>query len=70
MSGVWLAGIQRMVHILQELEEDGPVDYSVRCKIVVPRGTLLSLGVFPCSANRFLQLMAMNVVPRLVLDDA
>ena len=47
MSGVWIAGIQRMVHILQELEKDGPIDYSVRCKIVVPRGTPLSLISFP-----------------------
>lgn len=59
-----------MVHILQEFEEDGPVDDSICCKIVVSRGNPLSLVSFPGLLISFSQLMAMNVVPRLVLDDA
>ena len=36
-------GVQRMVYILQELEEDGQAHYSVCCQAVVPGGVSRTL---------------------------
>lgn len=64
-------GVQRLVHILQEFEEDGTAYNPVRSKAAFPRGWhSLSISYLPLLNVTFLQLMAMNVVPRLVLDDA
>jgi ribosomal protein S19E (S16A) len=38
MSGVWTDGLQWVVHLLQELKEDGPIDNTVCGKVIVPRG--------------------------------
>lgn len=66
---MWFDGLPRMVFLLQEFEKDGDADDSLCCQAT------LSGGGF-CRSFRvtmlvqYLQLMAMNVVPRLVLDDA
>ena len=57
-----------MVYVLQEFEENGAADDTVRGEVVVPRGMCDDRPSL--RFNLFLQLMAMNVVPRLVLDDA
>ena len=59
-----------MVHVLQEFEKNGAADHPVRCKAPVPRGQPEVPFVQRDRLNVFRQLMAMNVVPRLVLDDA
>lgn len=47
MSRMWIDGVQRVVHVLQELEEDGIVDDSLCSKITFPGGT--SLRALPWS---------------------
>jgi len=63
-------GVQRLVSILQELEKDGTTNDSVCCKVIVPRGmsNLMVYGLVDKLVP--FKLMAMNVVPRLILDDA
>ena len=68
---MWTHGLQWVVYVLQEFKENGSTDNTVRGEVVVPRGLSFTenwgdSGIL----NSFLQLMAMNVVPRLVLDDA
>jgi hypothetical protein len=74
VSGVWSDGLQWMVHVLQKLQKNGPVDNPIRRQALVPRGQWSPwLFIVHVANNLFWmlrQLMAMNVVPRLVLDDA
>lgn len=66
-----------MVHVLQKLQEDGTAHDTLCCQAAIPRGDrtfsfysrpgdeALMLGTL-----LRLQMMAMNVVPRLILADA
>jgi len=42
---MWFDGIQWLVHLLQELEENGSLDDSVCSKIIVPGGESVSYAL-------------------------
>jgi hypothetical protein len=66
-----------MVHVLQKLQKDGAAHDPVRRQAAVPRGDrvpsfysrLYKKVLMLCDFTRP-QMMAMNVVPRLILADA
>ena len=68
MSRVRTDGLQWMVHLLQKLQKNGAADYPVCCQAPIPRGRFSIQAEISLLTTH--QLMAMNVVPRLVLDDA
>ena len=64
MRVVWADGVQRVVHVLQELEEDGAVDDSVCGEVVIPGGELSFVGVvfllLSHCKTEFLMLLSFN----------
>lgn len=58
-----------MVSLLQEFEEDGAINHTICGKAVIPRSKLdKSSYLYVC--DDYPQLMSMNVIPRLIMDDA
>ena len=51
LPGMRSHGIQWLVHLLQELEEDGTIDHPICRKTVVPRGALLGSSGWMTSAH-------------------
>jgi hypothetical protein len=75
---MWFTGIQRLVYLLQEFQESGTAYNSICRKTALPGGMLYFLSCLLLDNIKLLlfsifflaKLMAMNVIPRLVLDDA